>query len=78
MTKSRFIEICDFHGHMVHIDAARVVSIRAADPARYNDHGSVTLDTGETISFRSDSGPLLLLQRLEALHAEPEDPTVPS
>ena len=70
MPATRFVLITDYDGHRVHVDAARVVSIRTADAARVNDHGSVTLDTGLTIAFRSDSGPRQLLQQLEALHSE--------
>jgi len=63
----RFIAITDYDGHEIHVDAARVVSVRTAS-GLVHDHGSVTLDTGATISFQSDSGPLRLLRELERLH----------
>ncbi len=65
MSHTRFIEITDYDGRTVHIDGARVVKISDADPQRVNHHGSVTLDTGEQISFRNDNGPTQLRQTLE-------------
>ena len=65
----RLITFSDYDGHTVTVRADLIESIRRPS-GRVNDHGGLTLTTGRSYGFRSDSTAQQIERELAAAEAD--------